>query len=171
MVSYTCPDHSVAIFDSSHRYRYWLRRTWDSQRPTVNFIMLNPSTADDEVDDPTTRRCLGFAEAWGFGSLIVTNLFAYRSPYPEALARVATPEGRENQKYLVAATRVSQLIVVAWGIHGRIRNRHQLTLQLLHHQPLTALAVTRQGYPRHPLYLSRDLIPNPYPCSSHNPVQ
>jgi hypothetical protein len=155
-----------AVFDSSDTYRYSLWRTWDSALPRVAFVMLNPSTADQRVDDPTIRRCMGFARQWGYGSLSVVNLFAYRTPSPAALARAADPVGPDNDRYLRAAYRRARDLVLAWGTHGSLHGRDQEVLDLLgrgRRKPLLCLGTTRDGHPRHPLYLPRDTRPQPMP--------
>lgn len=150
-----------AVFDPSDEYRYSLWRTWDSALPRVAFVMLNPSTADHRIDDPTIRRCMGFARQWGYGSLSVVNLFAYRTPSPAALARAADPVGPDNDRYLRAACRRARDIVLAWGTHGSLHGRDRAVLDLLGRgrKPLLCLGTTRDGHPRHPLYLPRDTRP------------
>ena len=157
------PKRSQALFDPSERYRYWLARMWDPDLPAVNFIMLNPSTADQYQLDPTVTRCLHYAQRWGFGTLIVTNIFAYRSTDPKALYTVPDPVGRENDAYLLQAAQQADLRVVAWGTHGAVRDRHQRVLTLLAPYPLTALGVTQGGFPKHPLYLRADAPYMSYP--------
>ena len=90
---------SGADFSECGRYRYKLWRTWDDIRPVVMFIMLNPSTADATADDPTIRRCIGFARAWGYGGVRVGNLFAWRTPYPQRVAFCSrTDRTRQRQR-------------------------------------------------------------------------
>ncbi len=97
-----------ADFDGTGAYRYSLWREWDSRRPIVAFVMLNPSTADAAKDDPTIRRCASFARSWGYGSLEVVNLFAYRASEPKRLRQTPDPIGPANDDYLVdAADRVA----------------------------------------------------------------
>lgn len=157
------PERSQALFDPSHRYRYWLSRMWDPRLLTVNFIMLNPSTADQYQLDPTVTRCLHYARRWGFGAFIVTNLFAYRSTDPKALYTLDDPVGTENDAYLWKAAAQASLRVVAWGTHGALKGRHEAVLALLADYPLTALGLTQAGFPKHPLYLRGDAVPVPYP--------
>src|SRR5581483_9586135 len=97
-------------------YRYSLARFF-GDGGVVNFIMLNPSTADAETDDPTIRRCLGFAKAWGYGTLVVTNLFAYRATDPAELAKAGDPVGPDNDTRLWSEAQLSDLVVCAWGNH------------------------------------------------------
>jgi hypothetical protein len=97
------PEPSGATFDPTGAYRYALWRVWDGNRPPLVFVMLNPSIADAERDDPTIRRCLGFACAWGYGALTVVNLFALRATCPHTLRRAADPVGPDNDEHLRAA--------------------------------------------------------------------
>jgi hypothetical protein len=156
--------HRGAKFDPTGRYRYSLRRTWDSALPRVAFIMLNPSTADGRADDPTIRRCIGFARRWGYGSLIVVNLFAYRTPSPAVLARASGPVGPDNDRHLRAAWSRSAAIVAAWGVHGSLLGRDLAVMALLARgrKPLLCLGTTQDGHPRHPLYLPADVQPRPF---------
>lgn len=157
------PERSQALFDLSQRYRYWLTRMWDPDLPAVNFIMLNPSTADQYQLDPTVTRCLHYARRWGFGTLIVTNIFAYRSTDPKALYTLDDPVGPENDAYLGQAAEQASLRVVAWGTHGALKDRHAAVLALLAAYPLTALGITQEGFPKHPLYLRADVPYVSYP--------
>jgi hypothetical protein len=152
-----------AVFDPTAQYRYWWSRRWDSARPVLNFLMLNPSTADAERSDPTVTRCLHFARAWGFGTLIVTNIFSYRSTDPRALRTVADPVGPENDAWIVQAADRANRVVVAWGTHGTLGGRQDQVLALLHDHPLYALGQTHQGCPRHPLYVPRSVALQPFP--------
>ena len=154
-----------AIFDATGRFRYWWIRLWDPELPTVNFILLNPSTADEHQIDPTVRRCLTFAARWGFGTVLLTNVFAYRSTDPRALYHVPDPIGPAGDEYLVRAAQEAHVRVAAWGVHGGLRARHDAVLHLLKAHPLTALDATKDHFPKHPLYVRGDarLAPYPYP--------
>lgn len=151
-----------AIFDSTERYRYWWARQWNKDLPIANFVMLNPSTADAKRSDPTVTRCHRYVERWGFGSLIVTNIFAYRSTDPKQLRLVDDPIGEETDDYIIRAADLSDLIVVAWGVHGDHLGRGHDVLSLLCDRHLFALGTTKSGSPRHPLYLASNLLPNAY---------
>ncbi len=140
-----------AVFSTCRRYRYVLRRTWDHSLPTVLFIALNPSTADETVDDPTIRRCIGFATDWGFGSLVVANLFALRSTDPKVLKKSCDPIGPRNDRWLRRLSGEAELTIAAWGVHGALRDRAAKVLPMLKHP--YHLGQTRDGHPRHPLYL------------------
>jgi hypothetical protein len=91
---------SSAVFSTCRRYRYVLRRIWDRSTPPAMFVGLNPSTADEVKDDPTVRRCIGYAKRWGFGGLIMTNIFAFRSTDPNALVELDDPVGPRNDAWL-----------------------------------------------------------------------
>ncbi|ELZ96619.1 DUF1643 domain-containing protein [Haloferax sulfurifontis] len=149
-------DRSDAVLSDDGTYRYRLSRTWDADKPTVAFVMLNPSTADATDDDPTIRRCLGFAKEWGFGSLTVANLFALRSTDPDALAGHADPVGPENDAHLQDVCDSAERVVVAWGAKGSLRDRAALVADLLDDRDLYALDTTKAGHPAHPLYQPAD---------------
>jgi hypothetical protein len=143
----------TAIFDST--YRYLLRREWDINHPQITFIMLNPSIADNKKDDPTIRKCIKFAKLWGYGSLEVVNLFAYRATKPHDMLKASDPVGLNNNLYLLKATERAKLVILAWGIHGNFLNRDQAVLSLLSNkQSLYCLGRTKAGHPRHPLWVS-----------------
>lgn len=125
--------------------------------------MLNPSKADAEVNDPTIRRCIGFAQAWGYGSLDVVNLFAYRATKPKDLRQAVDPVGESCDRILIESARSAQMILLAWGNHGQYQKRGQDVIRLLAElEPLHCLGQTQTGEPRHPLYLKRETQPTPY---------
>ncbi len=153
-----------ATFDSRRLYRYTLGREWDDTIPRVAFVMLNPSTADETQLDPTLRRCLGYARAWGCGSFEVANLFALRSTDPKALCSHPDPVGPENDQALLGVARAATYGVVAgWGAHGAFHARAVRVAALLSaERDLLCLATTKEGHPGHPLYLHRGLWPTTY---------
>jgi len=152
-----------AIISECGTYRYLLQRFWDARLETLNFIMLNPSTADANKNDATIRRCMGFARDLGFGSLEVTNLFALRSTDPKALKRTKDPVGPENDEHIISSAKVCQLTICAWGTHGVFHGRGAAVLKLLRDAGITphALSFAAGGIPKHPLYLPGDLKPVP----------
>ncbi|MDE3112519.1 MAG: DUF1643 domain-containing protein [Chloroflexota bacterium] len=150
----------AAIFDPTGAYRYALRRSW-ARGQRAAFVMLNPNTADAVRDDPTIRRCVGFARRWGCGSLDVVNLFAYRTVDPRVLARVADPVGPENDRHLARAIRGADLVVYAWGAFPLARERAERLAATLGGTPALCLGLTRTGAPRHPLYLRADTALRP----------
>ena len=160
-----------AVIDSTGTYRYLLWREWDvvggaipqGIASKVVFVMLNPSTASATTDDPTIRRCVRFAKSWGYGSIEVVNLFAYRVSHPQVLRSVADPIGPENDHYLLEARQRAHLSVVAWGNHGILGNRYQAVLPLLAGKGcLYCLGMTKAGHPRHPLYVRGNTTPVRY---------
>ena len=144
-----------ATFSRDRRYRYRLWRRWDQTRPVVVFVLLNPSTADARHDDPTIRRCLGFARRWGYGGIEVVNLFAYRASDPRVLRTVRDPVGRANRHQVRAALARAELVVLGWGAN----TEGDRMLKVSH---AYCLGLTSAGQPRHPLYLRRDARPVPY---------
>lgn len=144
----------LAVIDATGTYRYSLTRRWGAGRPVV-FVMLNPSTADAEVDDATVRRCIGYARARAYGALEVVNLFALRATDPLKLELVTfDPVGPENDAYILDATRRAALVVVAWGVHGSLRDRDRAVMDLFGGRRVWCLGVTKDGFPRHPVRLS-----------------
>lgn len=152
---------NTAEFSKCRTYRYSLWRDLNMLHPEmpgyVLFIGLNPSTADENLDDPTIRRCKGFAQAWGYGSLCMANLFAYRNTEPAAMKVAADPIGIENDWYLQHLATNASLVVAAWGTHGAYMNRGDTVRKMIPN--LHYLRLTKSGFPEHPLYLPGDLVP------------
>jgi hypothetical protein len=154
-----------ATFDAEGKYRYLLSRRWNSNLPRIGFIMLNPSSADGERDDPTLRRCCGFARRWGYGAVDVTNLFALRSPHPPALRNQDDAVGPKNDDYLRKVAEEVDMLVVAWGNGGALRGRATQVRTLIGGRPAFCLGVTAQGEPRHPLYVQSATTLSPLPTA------
>ncbi len=153
--------HKDAVISECGHYRYLLQRSWDSSWQAVCFIMLNPSTADAELDDPTIRRCLGFAKELGYGQLEVVNLFALRATDPAELKKPGDVIGPENDSWIADSARVCSMIICAWGNHGNLHGRSASVLHTLRqagHVP-HALRISKSGQPAHPLYLPYGLKP------------
>lgn len=138
-------------------HRFTLRRSWMGSGRTLNWIMLNPSTADDVLDDPTIRKCCGFAKRWGYSGIVVTNLFAYRATDPKEMKRVAVSDnnlavgGGENIYALGTEARKADLVVVAWGTHGNFQKRADAALgSILADYDLYCIGTTKDGHPIHP---------------------
>jgi len=154
------------------RYRYWLRRRWAGRDGVgvryrlVTFVMLNPSTADAELDDPTIRRCQSFARSWGYDGIMVVNLYALRSTDPKGLWLDGDPVGPRNDSHLRIAAFFAQYddtpIVAAWGANAR-PERVAEVLAIPHMDRLTCLGVTKDGSPRHPLYVRGDTPTTAWP--------
>lgn len=145
-------------------YRYLLWRRWKPGIAGALFVMLNPSTADANDDDPTIRRCSDFAFRWGFGGIEVANLFALRSTDPTSIFHAPDPVGPENGILPVGDVGV---IIAAWGAradHPMVCTRALEVLSDFTTRQLkvACLGVTRGGHPRHPLYLRSDTLPQPY---------
>lgn len=159
-----------AVISDDGLYRYRLERQWSDTPGTTTFVMLNPSTADGEVDDNTIRRCMGFAKRWGHGRLVVVNLFALRATDPRELLEADDPVGPENDGYLRAVGSENSLIIAGWGsppskLYALHYLRRDTALSLLagpstissfKGRPIFCLGVTKKGQPRHPLYLSKE---------------
>jgi hypothetical protein len=150
---------SGARFSRCRRWRYLLWRCWDARRPAANFLMLNPSTADERVLDPTCARARDYAERWGYGALVVTNIFAYRNTDPARMKAAEDPVGPGNDAAILKAAAHSALVVCAWGNHGRFLERSAQVKELLKKQKLHVLRLNANGEPAHPLYLPGNLKP------------
>jgi hypothetical protein len=141
-------------------YRYTLTRTLPQHYagPEALWIMLNPSTADATVDDPTIRRVLSFSDREGCGTVTVCNLFAFRATDPAALTQTFVDVvGPNNDDHLRAEIAKAELIVVGWGSHGdRVLPRVRRVAGLLRERRPVCLGVTKSGQPRHPLYVRAD---------------
>jgi len=150
-----------AVISPCGKYRYNLSRVWNPYLPRVVFIMLNPSTADATHDDATIRRCISYARGWGYGSLHVVNLFAYRSREPRDLLTTLRPIGRGNTQWILKCAQSASLVICAWGTRGGDRGISVLRkLEQRGIKPM-CLGKTKRGEPKHPLYLNKDLLPIP----------
>ena len=155
-----------AVISSCGQYRYLLTRQVGPGSRTATFIMLNPSAADATNDDPTIRRCIGFARQWGRGRLAVLNLFAVRATDPADMKRAVDPVGLENRDWFdqMLSSPDAGPVICAWGVHGEHRGQDVTVLVWLEGygiRPL-ALGVTRDGHPKHPLYLPKSVEPMPF---------
>lgn len=150
-----------AVLSPDEKYRYYLWREWDESRPTVAWIMANPSTADGFSSDATIDRVYGYSDRWGYGSFVVANLFAYRTDDPTDLDEVDDPVGPRNDEVLQNLTPRADLVVGAWGTPGDRYGRPQEVLQMLD-SDIHALTELSCGNPGHPLFKDSDLDPTPY---------
>lgn len=151
-----------AVFSECQTYRYMLLRKWGLMYADglCNFIMLNPSTATQDEDDPTIRRCIGYAKKWGFGGLIITNIFALRSTDPAILYSHQDPIGPDNDAHLKEWVYQCKLVVCAWGRHGNFMERGDAVRKLLPlGRRITSLKMLDKRTPGHPLYLPKELEP------------
>lgn len=147
-----------ANFSRCRRFRYTLWRRWDETLPPVMMIGLNPSTADANRNDPTIRRCIGFAKSWGHGGLVMTNLFAFRATYPTDLKAAPDPVGPRNDWWIRQAARHTSRIVALWGNDGQWLNRSVRIRKMLAGR-LQVIRMNAGGEPAHPLYLPKHLQP------------
>ncbi|MDH1009945.1 DUF1643 domain-containing protein [Pseudomonas nicosulfuronedens] len=149
-----------AIISECGKYRYLLTRETGlllPEKPGALFVMLNPSTADAALDDPTIRRCRGFATAWGCAGLAVGNLYAYRATNPQELWRCSDPVGPENDQRLADLAAEYGDIVCAWGGHAK-PDRVAAVVGVLQGAGarLWCLGTNNDGSPKHPLYIKQE---------------
>lgn len=179
------------IFSPCRKYRYTLWRDWmddvmeleehrnNKTAMYVQFIGLNPSTADETLDDPTIRRCIDFAKRWGFGAMCMTNLFAFRATDPDVMKAAKLPIGEasfcaynvgnmafaeRNDAHIYGVANGAGLIVAAWGNDGSHLGRSSYVLDMLKRHKFSPhhLGLTQSGEPKHPLYLRSDTKPVPF---------
>ncbi len=148
---------SGALFSPDRVHRYTLWRIWDKEKPYAAFVGLNPSTADETKNDPTVTRCINYAHDWGFGGLVMLNIFAFRSTDPKNLYSCKDPIGPENSFYIQKVSKEAGLTVAAWGNHGIFLSRGREALSLL--TKPHCLKLNKSGCPSHPLYLKKNLKP------------
>lgn len=149
-------EDSGAHFSSCRKYRYALYRIWDDSKPLVMFIGLNPSTANENEDDPTIRRVKRFARDWGFGGVYMMNLFAYITPYPDKLILYADPIGN-NDAWLKEVSEKCGAVVFAWGSFKQATERAKDVSKLFTNA--MALRINKDGTPAHPLYIPANVKP------------
>jgi len=149
-----------AVFSSDRKMRYLLWRKLSEGKKKLLVIGLNPSTATETENDATIRRCIGFSREWGYGSLVVANLFAYRATKPADMRKAIDPIGRDNDSWLIWASQYADLTLAAWGNDGLWRNRHRDVHPLL--VSPQCLGITTRGAPRHPLYVLGATKPVPF---------
>lgn len=159
---------SSADFSDCRTYRYALWRTWGGVNGYCMFVGLNPSTADETLDDPTIRRCIKFAKDWGYSGLCMTNIFAYRATDPKVMKSVADPIGPDNDDWLRDSASQAAVVIAAWGTHGKHMGRADAVKRLLPN--LSYLRLTKDGHPSHPLYLPGNLRPQGFPNEAGEPI-
>lgn len=154
---------SCAVYSPCESYRYSLERLWDMAPPLV-CVMLNPSTATELANDPTIARCETRARAGGFGGVRIVNLFAFRATDPRDLKRATAPVGPDNDTRLLTACAGAGLVLAGWGIHGAHLNRADAVLTMLRDKgvQIHTLGQTKDGHPRHPLYVGYATQPEPW---------
>jgi len=141
-----------AIFSKDKKYRYWLKREWDYNKPTVNFICLNPSVADEVEDDKMVTKCIRQADKLGFGNIEMTNLFSFVDTKRTNFYDISDPIGEQNDIYVLKAAKRCDKIVIAWGNEGVYKNRSEIVLKKLLKLDirLYCLKLTSIGQPHHP---------------------
>lgn len=147
---------SVAEYSDCEKYRYKLTRIWEPEGRKVLFVMLNPSTATEVQNDPTVERCERRARTLGYGGFRVTNIFAWRDTDPKAMRAALDPVGPGNDAAILEGTTWADTVVAAWGTHGTHLDRGARVEALLRAlaQPVYHLGITKDGHPKHPLYIS-----------------
>ena len=158
----------TAEFDETGLYRYTLSRVWHPSQPTALFVMLNPSTADENRDDHTIKKCMGLAARWGYGAIMVGNLFAYRSTDPRNLGRAVAEGtdiiGPQNDGWIRWMGERADVVVAAWGAHKSVKPARAQTVMDMFEGRLHALAITKNGHPQHPLLIPYATQAVRFPC-------
>ncbi len=161
--------YQFAHYSDDEKYRYTVGRAWTEcldgymdYSNTVNFILLNPSTATEIMDDATIRRCVSYAKIWGYGGLIITNIFSYRETNPLLMKVFFDPIGEDNNEQLWLRAHTCGMAVAGWGSHGAFQNRSKIVKNLLKDVNLYCLGRNNDGQPKHPLYLKKNLLPIMY---------
>jgi hypothetical protein len=154
-----------AEFSPCRLYRYALWREWEECCPSnrIAFVGLNPSTADEVADDPTIRRCIGFAKSWDYGGLVMLNAYAFRATDPKEMKRALEPIGPENDAKLAHYTRQCDAVIAAWGTHCSV-SRAVRVCEVIGRR-IDCLGKTKDGAPKHPLYLAANTRPQLF-CSN-----
>ena len=142
-----------AVLSTDREYCYRLERTWNARLKRVLWVTLNPSTADEVVDDQTVKRCIAFSDAWGFGGLVVGNLFALRSADPSVVVRHHDPVGPENDGHLLSMAEECSVVVAAWGgslVGEDVFHLRERAVRKLLAGRMMCMGITYQARPRHP---------------------
>lgn len=169
-----------AVLSECGHYRYSLSRSWhEGVRSPAVFIMLNPSTADAERDDPTIRRCIGMGKSLGCVGIRVVNLFAFRASRPHDMKAANDPVGPDNLAHVLQAIErhndhhglMQGPVICAWGTHGGFMGQDETVMGWITSCKPSCLAITKHGFPRHPLYVRSDFVLRPYPGRSSSPRQ
>lgn len=149
------------VISQCRQYRYSLVRTWldgwQKSEGRIAWVMLNPSTADADKDDPTVKRVIHFSKIWGFGSLVVVNLFAFRATMPSVMKAADDPIGPDNDRHIAEECANANRVIVAWGTNGTYLDRGKQVLEMLSNMNIKvkSFRLTKNRQPRHPLYVSK----------------
>ena len=146
---------SEAVYSPCETYRYSLTRAWEPGDKRLLYIMLNPSKATELANDPTIERCERRARALGYGAFRACNLFALRETDPAELRRHEAPEGPQNVDQISEALDWTDDVLCSWGVHGVHRDQNEAIMAVLRdsNSPILVLGLTKEGHPRHPLYM------------------
>ena len=158
--------HSTAVYSDCERYRYLLTRVWEPAGRKALFVMLNPSTATEVQNDPTVERCERRARTLGFGAFRVTNIFAWRDTDPRKMRAAIDPVGPANDEAIRQSVGWADQVICAWGTHGSHLERGPAVEDLLRETgaPLFTLGLTKDGHPKHPLYIGYAEQPKEWPA-------
>lgn len=163
-----------AAWSPCRSFRYTLWRRWGAGSRFVQFIGLNPSTADEQRNDPTVTRCIGFAKRWDYDGMCMTNLFAFRATDPAVMKAAADPAGPENDRWLWHVADKAALRIACWGQHGRHLGRDRYVHMILGPFQLHCIGRNKNGQPSHPLMLPSGLEPREFPapelCEVYGPI-
>lgn len=155
---------SEAGISSCKKYRWWLHRVWDPSLPLVIWVMLNPSTADHRKNDPTIMKVMRYSKRWGYGGILVLNIYAYRTSRPENLPDDENLRvGYRNDSFIRSMFQYAKAegiaVVCAWGAKHRERGCRVRRMAADLGLPLLGLEVALNGEPKHPRFLSETLCP------------
>ena len=148
-------EYSGAVFSECKMYRYELYRIWDTRKPCVLFLLHNPSTADEIKNDPTIRRCIGFAKSWGYGGMFVVNICPYRATNPKDLIGLEIPQNIKDGNDFYIKRAVEDKCDLSIAAYGNPINNEYLPLYSLH-GTWYCFGTTKEGNPKHPLYLPKN---------------
>ncbi len=149
-----------ATLSEDRKYRFELHRIFDNSKPLIAFVGLNPSTADEEIDDPTITKCINYTKKWGYGGFYFVNLFAFRATEPKEMQKAQDPVGQGNDILLKSVFGKVAKVICCWGELGTFMDRGNQVLKLIENPYY--LKLNKNGQPAHPLYLKSDLLPIPY---------
>lgn len=158
---------SVAVYSACENYRYSLTRVWDTDQSSVLFVMLNPSTATEVQNDPTVERCERRARALGFGAFRVCNIFAWRATDPKNMRAQGDPVGQHNDQAILDGCAWADTVICAWGTHGAHLARGPAVEALIRGTGAAPkhLGLSKEGHPKHPLYIAYAQQPEDWPAT------